>query len=54
MLQIAICDDAKDAKNIKGMIEKVLQMYSIRYNVQVFDTGEELLDSSVSFDLGKR
>lgn len=52
MLQIAICDDdARDSENIQCLIEKILQVYSIRYNVQIFDTGEELLDSSVSFDL---
>ncbi len=52
MLQIAICDDDEmDSAKIQGLIEKVLQVYLIRYNIQVFDTGEELLDSSVAFDL---
>ncbi len=52
MLQIAICDDeVKDSGNIQCLLETILQIYSVRYNIQVFDTGEELLDSPVSFDL---
>ena len=52
MLQIAICDDdAGDSGNIQSLLEKVLQVYAIRYTVQVFETGEELLDSQASFDL---
>lgn len=52
MLQIAICDDdVKDSGNTQCLLEKALQVYSVRYSIQVFDTGEELLDSPVSFDL---
>lgn len=52
MLQIAICDDdAKDSGNMQCLLEDVLQGYSIRYGIQIFDTGEELLTSQVSFDL---
>ncbi len=52
MLQIAICDDeVKDSRNIQCLLETILQVYSVRYNIQLFDTGEELLDSPVSFDL---
>lgn len=52
MLQIAICDDdAKDSGNLQCLLEEILRIYSIRYSVQVYDIGEELLDSPVSFDL---
>lgn len=52
MLQIAICDDSgEDSKKICSLIEQILDGYSIRYGVQIFEDGEELLDSPAIFDL---
>lgn len=52
MLQIAICDDSgEDSKKICLLIEQILDGYSIRYGVQIFEDGEELLDSPAIFDL---
>lgn len=52
MLQIAICDDSgEDSKKIRALIEQILDGYSIRYGVQIFEDGEELLDSPAIFDL---
>lgn len=52
MLQIAICDDdRKDQQDMQCLIREAIEHYAIRYNIQIFDTGEELLDSPVSFDL---
>lgn len=52
MLQIAICDDSReDSKKIRALIEQILDEYSIRYGVQIFEDGEELLDSPAIFDL---
>lgn len=52
MLQVAICDDdVRDSGNIQNLLEKVLQVYEVRYTVQVFETGEELLDSPAAYDL---
>lgn len=52
MLQIAICDDEReDFLNMQLLVQEVMDFYGIRNNIQYFETGEELLASSVSFDL---
>lgn len=52
MLQIAICDDErKDLLNMQRLTQEIIDSYSVRYNIQTFDTGEELLESPVLFDL---
>lgn len=52
MLQIAICDDNReDARKICALLKQVLDGYSIRYGIQEFEDGEELVDSAVIFDL---
>lgn len=52
MLQIAICDDnGEDSWKIRALIEQVLDGYSIRYGVQIFEDSEELLDAPAIFDL---
>lgn len=52
MLQIAICDHSReDSRKIRNLLEEVLERYTVRYNVQVFESGEELLASPAAFDL---
>lgn len=52
MLQIAICDDNReDSRKICALLKQVLDGYSIRYGIQEFEDGEELVDSAVIFDL---
>lgn len=52
MLQIAICDEnGEDSQKIRVLLEQILDEYSIRYGIQVFEEGEELLASAVIFDL---
>lgn len=52
MLQIAICDDSgEDSRKIRALLEQILDEYSIRYGIQIFEDGEELLDSPAIFDL---
>ena len=52
MLQIAICDNiGEDSREICSQVEEVLRRYTIRYNLQVYETGEELLMAPVLFDL---
>lgn len=52
MLQIAICDDCgEDSQRIRALIEQILDVYAVRYGVQIFEDGEELLDSPAIFDL---
>lgn len=52
MLQIAICDDEiRDLQHMQKLVGGVMEYYSMRYNIQTFEKGEELLDSEVSFDL---
>lgn len=52
MLQIAICDNSgENSRETRNLVEQTLDVYSLRYNLQTFETGEELLDSSVLFDL---
>lgn len=52
MLQIAVCDDeAEDLCKMQELIRDVMERFSLRCNIQAFETGEELLDSPVSFDL---
>ena len=50
MLQIAICDEDRKAQGqLCLLVKKVLDKYSIRYSLIVFDSGEELLASSLLF-----
>lgn len=52
MLQIAICDDNRaDRKALKVALEKVMGKYPIRYNIEIYDSGEELVDASSIFQL---
>ncbi len=52
MLQIAVCDNCvEDSQEIRSLVEEVLKGYAIRFSVQIFETGEELLGSPVLFDL---
>lgn len=52
MLRIAICDDDQnDLMRLKLMIEKIVEKYSIRYDIVLYDSGEELLDSQLLFHL---
>lgn len=52
MLQIAICDDEReDLLNMQRLAQEIIDSYAIRYNIQTFDTGEELLESPILFDL---
>lgn len=52
MLHIAICDNCgEDSRVMRNLVEEVLGGYAIRYGVQVFETGEELLGSPAMFDL---
>lgn len=52
MLQIAICDESReDSRKIRILLEQILNEYSIRYGIQVFEEGEEILASSVIYDL---
>jgi len=52
MLQIAVCDNCgEDSQEIRSLVEEVLNGYAVRYDVQIFDSGEELLDSLALFDL---
>ncbi|MDE6516859.1 MAG: LytTR family DNA-binding domain-containing protein [Acetatifactor sp.] len=52
MLQIAVCDNCvEDSQEIRSLVEEVLNGYAIRFGVQEFETGEELLDSPTLFDL---
>lgn len=52
MLNIAICDNCvEDSRQLRRLVEEILSEYAIRYNLQMFETGEELLCSSVAFDL---
>ena len=52
MLHIAICDNSgEDSQETRRLVEQALGGYTVRYNIQVFESGEELLVSSVLFDL---
>ena len=52
MLQIAICDDEEeDLLNTQRLVKSVMDHFSVRYNIQTFDVGKELLEVSVLFDL---
>lgn len=52
MLHIAICDNSgEDSQETRCLVEQALGGYTVRYNIQVFESGEELLVSSVLFDL---
>lgn len=52
MLQIAICDDdQRDLKRLELILEKIMEKYSIRYNIVAYDSGEELLKSQDMFHL---
>lgn len=52
MLRIAICDDKKeDLLRIQRLVEKVMDQLSVRYNIQTFDIGKELLETSFLYDL---
>lgn len=52
MLQIAICDDdQRDLKKLKLILEKIMEKYSIHYNIVIYDSGEELLESQNIFHL---
>lgn len=52
MLQIAICDDEKrDLQHMQDLVGEVMERFFLRYDIQIFEKGEELLDSRVSFDL---
>lgn len=52
MLQIAICDDEKkDLLHMRTLVEEVMDHFSVRYDIQNFENGEELLECPVPFDL---
>lgn len=52
MLQIAICEeDQKERKQLQALITGIFSKYSICCNIAVFNSGEELLASSLMFHL---
>ena len=52
MLRIAICDDdQRDLLKLNVMLEKIMKKYSIRYDIALYDSGKELLDSQLLFHL---
>lgn len=45
MIRIAICEDEKEQqKLLKNYIEKILEGLSIKYSLDIFNSGEELLE----------
>lgn len=52
MVQIAICDDdPRDLRQLKTVIQSVMKKYSIHYNIVAYDSGEELMESPLTFHL---
>lgn len=52
MLQIAICDnDQKNLKTMDKLISSIMEKYSVRYNVVAYESGEELMETTLLFHL---
>ena len=52
MLRIAICDDSlSDLTSINDILVNFLHSHSIEYEIELFDNGNSLLNSLISFDL---
>ncbi|MEF9962016.1 MAG: LytTR family DNA-binding domain-containing protein [Erysipelotrichaceae bacterium] len=52
MLRIAICDDEiKDLKILKTFTIKLLESLNMNYEIEEFTNGNNLLNSTISFDL---
>ncbi len=50
MLKIAICDDEMhEVKNVKSIIMEAMENQSITYEIKLFGSGEELLESNEQF-----
>lgn len=52
MLRIAICDDSlSDLTSINDILVNFLYSHNIEYEIELFDNGNSLLNSIISFDL---
>lgn len=52
MLKIAICDDEKvDLEIINDLTTQLLNTLNIKFDIQKFNSGHKLLESTMSFDL---
>lgn len=52
MIQIAICDDSRtDLQKLKSIIQEILDRYSVQYNIHEYESGEMLLEASLTFHL---
>lgn len=52
MIQIAICDDSRtDLQQLKGIIQEIMERYSICYSIHEYESGEMLLETSLTFHL---
>lgn len=52
VMQIAICDDSQtDLQQLKGIIQEIMERYSVCYSIHEYESGEMLLDTSLIFHL---
>ena len=52
MLRIAICDDSlSELTSINDILVNFLHSHNIEYEIELFDNGNSLLNSIISFDL---
>lgn len=52
MLKIAICDnDDKELELLRKIIVKIMEEYTISFEITGYEQGEELLESKLEFQL---
>lgn len=52
MLQVAICDDCReDVEHLTAILHNIMEKHSVAYKLQVFSSGEELLEAPLDFSI---
>lgn len=52
MINIAICDDEKkDAAHLKSILQKIMDKYSMDYDIREYESGESLMQAAPIFHL---